>query len=84
MHNITELPKIQTDIKNRILQDELFYEVFYRKGQCSMQGTVLFSYYSLEIVLLYDNPHCSIELRIGRIDSPNSDNAYSTLGGTSA
>ena len=26
MHNITELPKMQTDIENRILQDELFYE----------------------------------------------------------
>ena len=26
MYNITELPKMQTDIENRILQDELFYE----------------------------------------------------------
>lgn len=35
-------------------------------------------------IFLYEIPHSSIDLIIGRIDSPSSLNAYSTLGGTSA
>lgn len=33
-------------------------------------------------VLVMDFPYCSMEDRIGRMDSPNSDNEYSTQGGT--
>ncbi len=32
---------------------------------------------------LYSSPHSSIDLMIGRMDSPSSDKAYSTRGGTS-
>ena len=40
--------------------------------------------HALYLCSLYAVPHAAIDSIIGRMDSPISDRAYSTLGGTSA